>query len=87
MIPLDSYFTSAPRRMQRIFGRRHLTIFNMLIYARKPVICIETGERFSSQQAAESAKGLAAATVGKSIRRGGKAGGLHWKYPEVASTL
>jgi hypothetical protein len=46
----------------------------------KKVVCIETGEIFSSARAASKHIGLSTGAVSQSIRDRCRAGGYHWKY-------
>ena len=52
----------------------------------KPVICVETGEYYPSQQAAERATGFSGihkVCAGRSYT----AGGYHWKYTAEKQTM
>jgi hypothetical protein len=46
----------------------------------KPVICIETGETYSSAKEAMRKTGINAANIGSACKSGKKAGGYHWTY-------
>ncbi len=46
----------------------------------KPVICVETGETYSSAKEAMRKTGINAANIGTSCKSGNRAGGYHWNY-------
>lgn len=46
----------------------------------RPVICIETGERYKSIAAASRAIGRAPNSISQSLKLGCKCAGFHWKY-------
>jgi len=46
----------------------------------RPVICIETGERFATTKEASLLLGLSATSVSSAIARSGSAGSFHWKH-------
>lgn len=46
----------------------------------KPVVCVETGRRYSSIAAAARGVGRSNAVIPAAIRRGGTCAGYHWKY-------
>lgn len=46
----------------------------------RPVICLDTGERFEGIKAAGRAKFVSHGSIGEAIRRGGKAAGYRWAY-------
>jgi hypothetical protein len=46
----------------------------------KPVICIDTGEKFSGLKAAARAKFVVHSSIAGAIKRGGKCAGYRWAY-------
>jgi group I intron endonuclease len=46
----------------------------------KPVICVETGEVFSSAKEAMRETGINAGNIGTACKSGRRAGGFHWTY-------
>ena len=46
----------------------------------KPVICVETGETYSSAKEAMRITGINAGNIGSCCKSGKRAGGFHWTY-------
>lgn len=46
----------------------------------RPVLCVDTGERFPGVKAAARAKFVTHGCIGQAIRRGGKSAGCRWRY-------
>ena len=53
----------------------------------KPVVCLETGETYSSAKEAMRQTGINDANIGTACKSGRKAGGYHWNYLKSHQTL
>ena len=49
----------------------------------KPVLCVETGEVYSSAHSASRVTGVLRESISKSCRRGSRGGGYHWEFVGV----
>lgn len=80
---MDPFFTSAVKVKPRKRRRSYRLQFKFPD-RRKPVICIETGERFESAAAAGRSVKADRNGISNSIAKGGRCHGFHWKYEEVS---
>jgi len=49
----------------------------------RPVVCLETGQRYKSVAAASRASGIDRSNISSAALTGNRAGGVHWYYDDV----